>query len=216
MQGLLAFAEAPPWPRKRSDGLFFGLFPDACTARRIGGLADRFVCEHRLAGTRIRNDRLHVSVQLVGRYPRLRPRFVHAAQLAGNAVSLPPFEVTFRLIESFEAPPSRGGGPARNPLVLLGEGAGLFELHGALGAAMGKIGLRASETFAPHMTLLYGPSRVPRQRIDPIRLVVRELVLVHSEHGLTRYHALGRWPLEAQAGAEQPRITSADGGRAQL
>ena len=203
MQGSLAFAEEPPRARKRSDGLFFALFPDAGTARRIGRRADRFVGERRLRGRRLRDDRLHVSVQFVGTYPRLRRSIVHAAQLAGDAVSQPPFEVTFRFVESFEAPPSRGDGPSRHPLVLLGEGEGLFALHGRLGLAMQSIGLRPGETFVPHMTLLYGPTRIPRQAIEPIRFVVREFVLVHSERGLSKYHALGRWPLAGPSAAER-------------
>jgi 2'-5' RNA ligase len=195
MQGRFAFADEPVWPRKRSEGLFFALLPDIVTARRIGRIAERSISEGDLTGRRLKNERLHVSLKFVGRFPRLRSKFVYAARLVGDAVSLSPFEVTFSAIGSFEAPPSKGGGPSKSPLVLLGEGEGLFTLHEALGAAMRKTGLRAGEAFVPHLTLLYGASMVPPRSIEPIRFTAREFVLIHSEHGLTRYHVLGRWPL---------------------
>jgi 2'-5' RNA ligase len=46
------------------------------------------------------------------------------------------------------------------------------------------------------MTLYYGPQPVPLQAIEPIRFVVREFVLIHSERGLTRYNLLDGWSLD--------------------
>lgn len=86
-------------------------------------------------------------------------------------------------------------GKPRRPLVLLGEGDPLWDLHRILGAAMIRNGLRAAKNFKPHVTLLYGPDLVPTQPIEPIRFSVNKLVLIHSKRGLSRYHVLDRCSL---------------------
>lgn len=86
---------------------------------------------------------------------------------------------------------------ARHALVFLAEGAGLVALHHGLGGAMRRIGLRASEHFRPHVTFLYGPSVVSKQPIEPIRFVVREFALIHSEVGLSKYNVIDRWQLRS-------------------
>jgi 2'-5' RNA ligase len=143
-------------------------------------------------------ERLHVSLHHVGDYKRLRTKFIYAARQAGNSVSMRPFEVTFRFIESFEGPPSTDDRPYKRPLVLLGEGDALLEFHRVLGAAMKRSGLRAAEDFTPHMTVFYGAKPIARQTIEPVRFVVREFCLIHSELWRTRYNVISRWPLEGR------------------
>ena len=60
---------------------------------------------------------------------------------------------------------------------------------------MAKNGLRPGIDFKPHMTLLYGEKPMAKQEIEPIRLLVKEFVLIHSERGLTRHNVIDRWPL---------------------
>jgi 2'-5' RNA ligase len=145
---------------------------------------------------RLKTERLHVSLHHVGDYKRLRTKFIYAARLAGNAVSMHPFEMTFRFVKSFEDAPWIKGRSRRRPLVLLGEGVALLELRKSLGSAMEENGLRAAEYFTPHMTLLYGSKRMPMQAIEPIRFVVNEFALIHSELWLTQYNVIDRWSLE--------------------
>jgi 2'-5' RNA ligase len=195
MQWEFAFLRDEPARPKRPDRLFFALFPDAQTSRRIARFAERVVRDHRLEGRRIEAARLHVSLHHVGDYPRLRGKFVYAARRAGDAVVMRPFEVTFRAIRSFEGAPSIGGKPRRRPLVMLGEGEALLDLHKRLGAAMERHGLTAARAFTPHMTLLYAPKAVPVQAIEPIHVMIDDFSLVHSKLGLTQYDVVGRWPL---------------------
>jgi 2'-5' RNA ligase len=196
-QGAFAFYRDLPRRPERPERLFFALIPDANTAGRIGRFADRLLCESRLEkGKRIEADRLHVSLHHVGDYRRLRTQVVYAARQAGRSVSMRPFEITFRSIDSFGGTPPIGGRPPRCSLVLRGEADALLQLHRSLGLAMAKNGLRAAVRFAPHMTLHYGPRRVPPRAIEPIRLAVNQFSLVHSELGLTKYNILDRWPLE--------------------
>jgi 2'-5' RNA ligase len=195
MQDVFAFYRDAPVRPKRPERLFFGLFPDAETSVRVGRLGERFICEHGLGGMGLKTERLHVSLHHVGDYKRLRTKFIYAAEQAGKAVSMHPFEMTFRFITSFEGAPSINGEPRAQPLVLIAEGDALFELHKVLGVAMKKNGLRAAEHFVPHMTLLYGSKLIPMQAIEPIRFVVTEFALIHSKLSLAQYDLVDRWPL---------------------
>lgn len=186
------------WPvrPKQPERLFFSLFPDAETSIRVRQFAEQFICENHLQGTQLKPRHLHLSLHHVGDYKRLRTKFIYAATQAGHAVSMHPFQITLRLIKSFQGAPSSDGKPRNRPLVLLGEGHALLELHRLLGAAMRKNGLRAAEHFMPHMTLFYGPRLIRVQAIEPIRFTVNEFSLVHSKLGLTQYDMIERWSLQ--------------------
>lgn len=193
MQGEFEFYRRLPRRPKRPERLFFSLFPDIATSFRVKEFAERFISERHLSGNQLRAERLHVSLHLVGDYKRLQSKFIFAARRAGDRLSMHPFEMTFPFITSFERP---ANSRRRSPLVLLGqEDASLVELHNVLGTAMEKNGLSAAQSFTPHMTLFYGSTAVPLQPIEPISFAVGEVVLIHSEKGLSRYNVLGRWSL---------------------
>src|SRR4051812_37545218 len=118
------------WPVRpaRPERLFFCLFPDAATSCRVSQFAEHFIRENRLKGTRIKTERLHLSLHHVGDYKRLRTKFTYAAQRAAEAVSMNPFEVTFPSIVSFDPVASKDVAPRQRPLVLLGGGEALLEL----------------------------------------------------------------------------------------
>lgn len=195
MQGGFEFYRELPVRPRRPERLFFCLFPDAATSIRVKQFAGRFICENRLTGTQLKTKRLHVSLHYVGDYRRLRTKFTYAARQAGAAVSMRPFEVTFPFIKSFERTALKNDIPCRRPLVLLGGGDALLELHELLGAAMEKNGLKAAKSLTPHMTLLYGSKPIPAQAIEPISFAVNEFALVHSELWLTQHNIIGRWSL---------------------
>jgi len=178
---------------KRPERLFFCIFPDSATCELIMQFARRFVAEHQLEGTLMKSERAHLSLQHVGDYGRLLSKSVYAARLAGNLIATRPIEITFRFLRSLGHSRPKGL-EQRWPLVLVGEGEGLFDLHKRLGAAMEKYGLRAGNHFLPHITLHYGSREISPQNIEPIRCVVRGFALVHSELWRTRYHKLAIWP----------------------
>jgi 2'-5' RNA ligase len=195
MQGVFEFHRDLPARPRRPERLFFGLLPDSETSNQVSEFRERFVRKHHLGRTAVKPERLHVSLHHVGDCRRLRTRFIYAATQAARAVAMRPFAIAFRSVRSFERASSPDGGPGRRVLALLGSGEAVLELHRILGAAMVKNGLRAAPHFVPHMTLLYGAKPVPVEAIRPIRLVVDEFVLIHSELGLTRYNIVDRWPL---------------------
>lgn len=68
-----------------------------------------------------------------------------------------------------------------------------------LGCELLRVGLGrcVSRTFEPHVTLAYATALPAPETVAPIRWTAREVVLVHSLIGQTRYIGLGRWALNA-------------------
>jgi 2'-5' RNA ligase len=180
---------------RNAERLFFCVMPDDVTRGEVVQFGDEFFFLHRLAGSRLRRDRLHMSLHHVGDYPRLPSKVIYAASRAARAVLMAPFEIRLRAVQSFEPAPHKRN---RRPLVLLGEGGeALWTLFRTLGLAMLENGLKAAAAFTPHMTLSYGPQPVPTQAIEPIRFQARDFVLIRSRLGLTQYDVIDRWPLAA-------------------
>ena len=189
---LMGFDE-PPRP---TDRLFFALFPTEDAARRIAALALQLRGEHGLSGTPLQTPRFHITLHHLGDYAGLPPDVVALALQAGQALHLPPFEITFDRVASFS------GHPGKRPFVLRGADGGLAALTAfqqTLGAVMRKVGLgrRVDVRFTPHVTLLYDSRLVAEQTVAPIHWTTHELVLVHSLLGQTRYVPLARWTLQA-------------------
>ncbi|MDT2022264.1 2'-5' RNA ligase family protein [Methylocella sp. CPCC 101449] len=199
MQDAFDFYWDFPGRPSRPDRIFYALFPDAETAVKAEEFGRLFRKTHRLIGSPLLTERLHISLQHIADYRRVRSKFLYAAQRAGNRIAIPPFEVSLSAIETFHE-----GRPNWHPLVLRAEGQLLSDLQRQLGLAMTENGLKlqTSGAFLPHMTLSYGPGMVRLRAIEPIRFVVKEFCLVHNERWLGRlgtYHLLERWPLMASA-----------------
>jgi 2'-5' RNA ligase len=194
MQGEFEFCGEQRAKSREREPLFFCVFPPAETSLFISEFAERFIREKRLSGRRIKTGRLHISLHLVGDYTRAPTRFLYKAQRIGNSVSIRPFEVICPSIMCF-----RPDGSGQWKLILHAQGDGLLELQAMLGPSAGRDGRKAANRFPLHMTLLYGFTPIPFQKIEPIRFVVEEFALVHSESGFTRYNVLERWPLHAAA-----------------
>jgi RNA 2',3'-cyclic 3'-phosphodiesterase len=187
-----------PWlpgfePRPARDNLFFGIVSPKDSAAAILNAADSFRSLYGLNGRLIGQERLHVSLHAVGLFDGPPKLIVERAYEAGSMVSTSPFPLTFDRVMSFDIKRDK------RPFVLRPgyDLASLFTLHYVLGNAMKRvrIGRHVISRFVPHMTLLYD-SRVVRERpIEPIRMNVRDFVLVHSLVGQSRYIELARWPL---------------------
>lgn len=198
MQTAFEFLPSLPARPKRAERLFFALFPDKETSIRVSQFGERFVRQHRLRGTLLKPPRLHISLWHIDDFVSVRAMRPHAyaAEVAAASIQMAPFDLELMRIRSFETPRRSANGSPRHPLVLLGRGDGLFELHRRLAMAMGEPD-PGPDRFRPHMTLHYGPAMVPREFIEPIRFTIRELALVHSEVRLSRYNILHRRALEA-------------------
>jgi 2'-5' RNA ligase len=181
--------------RPARDNLFFGLVWQEQAALEINKAAADLRRLLGLLGRPIEPERLHVSLQPVGRYDGLPNFVVERARQAGGMVSasICPFALVFDRIMSFD------NRREKRPVVLRPgyDLVRLFALHDILGQAMkrARIGRHAVSHFTPHMTLLYDNRTVRERPIEPIRMNVLDLVLVHSLVGQSRYIELARWPL---------------------
>jgi 2'-5' RNA ligase len=175
-----------------TNPVFFALYPDLDTARRLGRLAWHLRGEHKLRGRPRADYCFHITLHGLGDYAKLPRDAVAAIGDAVSAVTIPPFAVAFDRVTSF------GCGPKR-PLVLVGDFgvAGLLLLQHELVAALRKIGLarRKERPYNPHLTLLYDQSGIVTRSVEEIRWTVREFVLVRSLYGQGRHLPLARWPL---------------------
>jgi 2'-5' RNA ligase len=167
--------------------LFLAVVPDTRTAALIYRLAGALKRAHGFSGKLIAPDRLHISLYFLGGLPDCMLSQVCRA-IADTR--MPSFELTLDRTVSFR------GRPNSRPFVLLaGDEQPLRQLRSAIGAALVRAGLRrrANTNFTPHVTLLYDRRRADEHPMfEPIRLAVKQFVLVHSRNGHTH---LERWPL---------------------
>jgi RNA 2',3'-cyclic 3'-phosphodiesterase len=174
--------------------LFFSLFPDPETAGRIGQLARQLRRDHHLKGRPLLAARFHCSLFGFDSPDGVPDRVLAKAREAALLVTASPFRVSFNSVVSFSERADC------HPLVLIGDDGvvGLTRLRSSLCSAIRAVGLRSrhSSEFTPHVTLLYDTRRVTEVPIEPIGWTVREIVLVLSLTGQTKYVVQGRWQLE--------------------
>jgi 2'-5' RNA ligase len=175
-----------------ANSVFFALYPDPYTARRLDRLAWYLRHKHRLSGRPLADRRLHVSLCNIGDYAQLTSEAAAAIDEAVAMITMPPFLMAFDEAKSFK-------GGHKQPVVLVGDDgvAGLMQFQCELVAALDKtgIGRRKRRLYNPHVTLLYDDRRIPDQPVEAIGWIVRELALVCSLHDQGRHIPLARWPL---------------------
>lgn len=186
--------EPPSPPALGPDPLFFAVLTGGKVAGEIiaAGLAQKE--QHHLTAPLRPTHTLHMSVLGAGIADDLSDADLDLLCEAGDAVSMPRFEVSFSEAMSFR----RKAGPA--PLVLpCDEGAeAMSDLADALWTQMRERGftLKSRLTAVYHLTLAYDPVQVPRTPLDqPIRMPVREFALVRSFRGEGRYETIRKWAL---------------------
>ncbi len=170
--------------------LFFALRPPPDVAVHIGELRDAV----RVRGSRVGDERLHVTLFLGEDHPALPPDLAERAIEAASGIVEAPFYVLFdRLVG--------GGGPTvlvpSEPLPALTA----FQRQLAVAMTEGGLVPRPDWTFRPHVTLLYGNRCTTDAPVEPLSWLVGEFVLVHSFVGEGRHVTLARWPLTADRAA---------------
>jgi 2'-5' RNA ligase len=203
MNEQLSLLEIPPAPIRRYSGpvhkycLFLAIFPDRCTAQRIIAFANMFRQKQRMHGKIRPLNHLHVSLCPIGRtlnVPETVAGTVVDDVCKAVAKVTSPFEINFDWVTSF------GGPPGNRPIVLFDNNRGnegVRRLYELLHAGFAKCDPLNSENskFSPHVTFLYGNRELAPVPIEPVRWTAKEVVLVCSETGATKYLLLHRWEL---------------------
>jgi 2'-5' RNA ligase len=176
---------------------FFALLPDAHATAAIVETEERLRRAHRLSGTSVGAQRLHLSLSPTGRPERLRQSLEASLVAAAGEVREQAFEVTLDTAMHFSARDNRC------PFVLCVDGAtaaSALKLRKAIAEAQLHVGLYVTgvSSFLPHVTLLYGHAiEMVRTALPPIRWMASEFVLVRSFFGQSRHEVVGRWALQA-------------------
>lgn len=183
-----------PQPRPAKYSLFLAIFPDHRTAQQIIDLGNTLRKTHGMSAKLRPISHLHVSLLFLGGTMGVPETVVEAISHVCKAVTVitSPFEIMFDRVLSFR------GQPGNHPLVLVDDNHGndgVRNLHGLLRAKFAKYVSSTSSApkFMPHLTLLYDKQELTPKAIKPVYWTVKEIVLVRSEVGATKYHWLGRW-----------------------
>lgn len=182
---------------ERAAGInyFFAVMPDAPTRSDIAGVGERLRKTHRVSGTSVNVDNLHLTICPMGKPERLRQPLETALLAAAAEVCVKSFDAALDSVMRFSV---------RNdhfPLVLCADSAtsaATLNLRKAIAAAQLGVGLQVSgvSSFLPHVTLLHGHAvDTIEESITPIHWRVSEFVLIRSFFGESRYEVVGRWPL---------------------
>lgn len=185
----------PPTPLPKKFRLFLGIFPDAEAVDLICDQQTTLRHEFELRGKSRPREILHMTLHHVGDYSEMPTREIKvieeacAAAFAGQSS----LEMIFDHVKSFK------GRPGNQPFVLINSNGNqpLMELHHLLitELAKQKLASKGDFNFVPHVTLLYDGKNVPEQPVSPVTWRAREVVLVLSYLGETRYERLRSWAL---------------------
>jgi 2'-5' RNA ligase len=199
---------SPSLPQRRpsTEGthFFFALLPDDTTRAQIALAGERFRKSHRLSGTPIDPDDLHVKLCDAGKPERLRQPLESALLAAASEVSIQCFELALdSALRLSEAPdgsyPFVLGVDTRSTEAALA-------LRRVIADAQRRQGLQVHgiSSYLPHVTLMrsHGLNGI-QETLVPISWTAREFVLMRSFFGQSRLEVIGRWPLRAAPAPER-------------
>jgi 2''-5'' RNA ligase len=174
---------------------FFAVLPDDVARSEIASVGERFRKSHRIGGSLIGIESLHLSLCPMGKPERLRQPLESALLAAAGEVRAKGFVAALDSAMRFSA---RDG---RFPFVLCADTAtteSALQLRKVIAAAQSRVGLQVSgvSSFLPHVTLLQGHAVDSiEESITPIQWQVHEFVLIRSFFGQSRHEVIGRWSL---------------------
>lgn len=172
--------------------LFLAIFPDEPAADLIVRMQDQLRVDLQLNDRQRPRDLLHVTLSFIGDFPGIPDSvIIEVCEICDRGFAdEPPFYISFDHVESFR---SHHG---NHPFVLTNPGGNMHlrELHRRLAAQMEKPA--DSPIFNPHVTLCHHRHAVPRLEVAPVTWRAREIVLVLSHCGRTKYDKIASWTLK--------------------
>ena len=177
--------------QKPTDRLFLALIPEAAATGQITGLAHSLRASHGLSGRPLLPSRFHVTLCHIGDYHGLPGHVVAQAMESAARIKRPPFTAEFDRAVSFK-------GSEAFALVGSDGNTALQEFRLALFQTLKTYGpgCLSGLKFTPHITLLYDGRLVAEHPVEPVRLNVREFILIHSLLGKEQHIHLARWALQ--------------------
>lgn len=184
----------PSQLRKPNYTIFLAIFPDLLTAECIANLANKLRQKYAISGRARPASHLHVSLPIppVNTSTDIIETIDRACKAATSITR--PFEINFDRVMSF------GRGTENHPLVLSKDDwidNDVMRFHELLWATFEKFDRRPCSIpkFTPHLTVLYDNQTLDSTPIETMFWTVKEIVLVCSDVGATKYQRLGSWTL---------------------
>jgi len=170
--------------------LFLAIFPESQDALRIAQVRAQQCRKHRLAGTSLSPERLHITLHGIAGFVNTIPRSVVDAALAAAArVACPPLSIVFDHVQSF---------PESDAFVLrchASSDAAVARLRQSLTPALRRMGLRSEPSRTPHMTMLYDKHHIDPHPIQPICWTATRFALILSHVGQGHHQWIEQWAL---------------------
>lgn len=170
--------------------LFLAIVPERDVAVQAAQIGREVSRRGAVSPTLLPCERLHVSLNAIGKYADYPDDVVFAVSAAMATVRAMPFEVTFDRVMQLS-----GSAVALTSVVRSEE---MMDLHVQLAKEMWAVGLTFTYNprFMPHMTLFHEDGPVTECRLaEPLTWVAREFVLIRSLVGRSEYDYIDRWPL---------------------
>lgn len=184
-----------PIRTRPKNGLFFAVMVPVPEAKRISRLFDGLRTRHTIRKPQIPCNRLHVSLFHILAADSLPERIVQTSLFTGSAIRFVEFDLTLNRLLTFR------NTQEEKPLVLAADAASSGTTNSLVSqlrqtfSMLSGLPIGRTAPINPHVTLVWDHLFVPEQPIPPITLPVREVALVHSHIGKSRYDILGSWRL---------------------
>ncbi len=189
------YTRLPSEPSRPKHGLFFAVMVPLPEAKKISSFFNDLRTRYPIRKPQIPNNRLHVSLFHILSADSLSEQSVQTSILTGNAIRFVEFGLTLNRLLTFQ------NRRDEKPLVLAADLASSY--------ATNRLVTHLRQTFSilsghpvgetapinPHVTLVWDRLCAFEQPITQITIPVREVTLVHSHVGKSRYDILGRWRL---------------------
>lgn len=181
--------------RRPKHGLFFATMVPPSEAESISILFDRLRKHHPVQKPQIPNNRLHISLFALLAADSLPEQIIQLSRLAGDAIHFVEFDLTLDRVLTYR------NKREEKPLVLAADAASTNKINGLVRHIeqtifnQFRMARCRTKPINPHVTLTWDRLSVPEQPVPSITLPIREVALVHSHIGKSKYDILERWQL---------------------
>jgi RNA 2',3'-cyclic 3'-phosphodiesterase len=185
-----------PTRTRPKHGLFFAVMVPLPEAEKISRLFDGLRTRYIIRKPQIPCDRLHVSLFHILAADSLPERVVQTSLFTGSAIRFVEFDLALNRLLTFR------NTQEEKPLVLAADVASSRTTNSLTSqlrqtfSILSGLPIGRTAPIKPHVTLVWDHLSVPEQpNPPPITLPVREVALIHSHIGKSRYDILGSWRL---------------------
>lgn len=176
-----------------AHGLFFAVMMPLEARHEIAARLLDYRARFPFLGRPIGAERLHLSLNPVLAGDVLPEKVIELSRRVGGSIRFQHFQVRLDRALSYR------NRKRKKPFVLAAsDPADVSALGDHIAKAFDILSghkARGGRPVSPHVTLVWDAFMVPEHPISPVIVPVREVSLVHSHIGQSRYDILARWPL---------------------